>query len=262
MVLDRTLSRRRLLQAGAASAAAAALIPIGSSSILAAKPEEKGGRLIPAGKVGTITFTQRDVPNRLAIAAGSTTTAYLGGPTFPEDPTDLGPLVPMPGGWAEMFAFFNRVGIHQVEFAGYGQNALNPGGTASYPGDHNAAGRAAYLDYATRLRGLLDDAGLEAIGNHGFIPNTWFGPGSAGGTMSANDQLRFQTSSSSGRSSARRTWERATIRRAPTTGTSSPGRSPVRNGRRSTRSASTSSASTCTRTTTTRPTGSSRTVHW
>ena len=188
MVLDRKLSRRRLLQAGAASAAAAALIPIGSSSILAAKPEEKGGRLIPAGKVGTITFTQRDVPNRLAIAAGSTTTAYLGGPTSRKDPTDLGPLVPMPGGWAEMFAFFNRVGIHQVEFAGYGQNALNPGGTASYPGDHNAAGRAAYLDYATRLRGLLDDAGLEAIGNHGFIPNTWFGPGSAGGTMSANDQ--------------------------------------------------------------------------
>ena len=193
MVLDRKLSRRRLLQAGAAGAAAAALIPIGSQSILAAQPAGKGGRLIPAGKVGTITFTQRDVPNRLAIAAGSTTTAYLGGPTFPEDPTDLGPLVPMPGGWAEMFAFFNRVGIHQVEFAGYGQNAANPGGTAGYPGDHNAAGRAAYLDYAGRLRGLLDDAGLEAIGNHGFIPNTWNGPNSAGGAMSPNDLLRFQT---------------------------------------------------------------------
>ena len=44
-----------------------------------------------------------------------------------------------------------------------------------------------------RLRGILDANGLEAIGNHGFIPNTWYGPGSAGGAMSAADLLRFQT---------------------------------------------------------------------
>ena len=193
MVLESKLSRRQLLQAGAASAAAAALIPLGAGSALGAQPEGKGGRLIAAGKVGTITFTQRDVPNRLAIASGSTTTAYLGGPDFPEDPTDLGPLVPMPGGWAELFAFLANAGITQIEFAGYGQNALNPGGTASYPGDGNAAGRQAYLDYAGRLRAMLDANGLEAIGNHGFIPNTWNGPGSAGGAMSAGDLLRFQT---------------------------------------------------------------------
>ena len=73
---------------------------------------------------------------------------YLGGANFPNDPTDLGPLVPLPGGWQELFQYFAAVGINQVEFAGYGQNANNPGGTAAYPGDGNAAGRAAYLAYA------------------------------------------------------------------------------------------------------------------
>ncbi|WP_245565099.1 sugar phosphate isomerase/epimerase family protein [Nocardioides insulae] len=151
------------------------------------------GRLIPPSKVGTITFSQRDVPGRLAIATGNPVMGFLGGPGFPEDPTDLGPLVPLPGGWRELFEFFAGVGIKQVEFAGYGQNAANPGGTASYPTDGNAAGRAAYLDYAGRLRGFLDEFGLEAIGNHGFVPSTWNGPNSPGGVMSAADELRLRT---------------------------------------------------------------------
>ena len=43
------------------------------------------------------------------------------------------------------------------------------------------------------LRGFLDDNGLEAIGNHGFIPATWYGPNSAGGTMTTADYDRLQT---------------------------------------------------------------------
>ncbi|MCQ8205739.1 hypothetical protein NP569_25970, partial [Vibrio parahaemolyticus] len=79
------------------------------------------GRLIPTGKVGTITFTQRDVPGRIGIAAAaalgvSPTMGFLGGPTFPEDPTDLGPLVPLPGGWLELFEFLANAGFHQIEF--------------------------------------------------------------------------------------------------------------------------------------------------
>ena len=50
---------------------------------------------------------------------------------------------------------------------------------------------AAYLAYAQTLRGFLDDYGLEAIGNHGFIPSTWDGPGSPGGTMTQLDRDRF-----------------------------------------------------------------------
>ncbi len=118
---------------------------------------------------------------------------YLGGANFPDDPSDLGPLVPLPGGWKELFEYFAAVGINQVEFAGYGQNAANPGGTAAYPSDGNAAGRAAYLAYARTLRGFLDDSGLEAIGNHGNIPNTWYGPNSPGGTMTDADYTRLQT---------------------------------------------------------------------
>ena len=174
------LSRRKFLGAAAAGAAAVALVPVGATSAFAAKPGPNG-RLIPAAKVGTITFTQRDVPGRLGISTGSPTMGYLGGANFPADPTDLGPLVPLPGGWKELFEYFAKVGINQVEFAGYGQNAANPGGTAGY--QPTPEGRAAYLAYAGVLRGFLDDNGLEAIGNHGFIPNSWYGPNSPGGTM-------------------------------------------------------------------------------
>ncbi|HEX7745643.1 MAG TPA: hypothetical protein VF462_10320 [Micromonosporaceae bacterium] len=159
------------------------------------------GRLIPQGKMGTITFTQRDVPGRLGIAASAAagvapTMGYLGGPNFPEDPNDLGPLVPLPGGWLELFEFLAGCGFHQIEFAGYGQNANNSGGGAPNPapgGVTTAESRAAYLAYARTLRGFLDAYGLEAIGNHGFIPNTWPGPNSPGGGMSTNDYERFQT---------------------------------------------------------------------
>ena len=79
-------------------------------------------KLIPADKVGTITFTQRDVPSRVGIAASAAlgvppTMGFLGGPDFPEDPTDLGPLVPLPGGWRELFGFLAAAGYKQIEFA-------------------------------------------------------------------------------------------------------------------------------------------------
>jgi sugar phosphate isomerase/epimerase len=154
------------------------------------------GKLIPEDKVGTITFTQRDVPSRIGIAASaalgqSPTMGFLGGPGFPEDPNDLGPLVPLPGGWRELFEFLANLGFKQIEFAGYGQNANNPGGSVGY--NATPEGRAAYLAYAHTLRGFLDEFGLRAIGNHGFIPNTWPGLNSPGGVMSDADYLRYQT---------------------------------------------------------------------
>lgn len=196
MATETGLSRRSLLKIGGACGAAAVLSPLGTSAAFAA-PGSANGRLIPREKIGTITFTQRDVPTRRGIAASSAqglppTMGYLGGANFPEDPTDLGPLVPLPGGWKELFEYFAKVGIAQVEFAGYGQgNATtgNPGGAAPNPvvgaiqgqvgtGAVTAESAAAYLAYARTLRGFLDDNGLEAIGNHGFIPNTWPGPNS------------------------------------------------------------------------------------
>ena len=265
MLLHRKVSRRKLM-AGAGVAAAAALAPLGPSVFSAPAAAAGNGRLIPAGKVGTITFTQRDVPGRLGVAASaaagvSPTMGFLGGPNFPDDPTDLGPLVPLPGGWKELFEYLAAAGYKQIEFAGYGQNANNPGGTAGYPGDGNAAGRAAYLAYAQTLRGFLDDNGLEAIGNHGFIPNTWFGPSSPGGTMSAADQLRLQTE-----------LEFASILGMPYMGT---GNDPTSANNRNIEPWTVSGekwealnglsllwASSCTRTTTPRRTTSSRTARW
>jgi sugar phosphate isomerase/epimerase len=190
------LNRRRFLGVTAGAAAIAAT-HAGPMRAFAAPPQVTGnGRLIPPGKLGTITFTQRDVPGRLGIAASNAmgvppTMGFLGGPEFPDDPNDLGPLVPLPGGWRELFEFLADLGYKQIEFAGYGQNANNPGGTASY--NPTPEGRAAYLAYAQRLRGFLDEFDLEAIGNHGFIPNTWPGPNSPGGAMSESDALRYQT---------------------------------------------------------------------
>jgi hypothetical protein len=206
MTTKRGLSRRQVLRYGMGAAGAAALAPFGPASVYAAPaaPQGVGGpgeRLIPPGKMGTITFTQRDVPTRVGIAASAAlgvapTMGFLGGANFPEDPTDLGPLVPLPGGWRELLEYLANLGYKQIEFAGYGQNANNPGGGAPNPapgGVTTPESRAAYLAYGHTLRGFLDEFDLVAIGNHGFIPNTWPGPGSAGGGMSVNDYERYQT---------------------------------------------------------------------
>jgi hypothetical protein len=200
MAFDHKISRRRLM-AGAGAAAAATFTPFGPTSLFTpSAASAAGGRLIPDGKVGTILFSQRDVPSRIGIAASAglgqaPTMGRLGGPDFPADPTDLGPLVPVPGGWLELFEFLAGCGYKQVEFAGYGQNAANPGGNVPNPspgGVTTPESRAAYVAYARMLRGWLDDFGLQAIGNHGFIPNTWNGPNSPGGQMSTQDFNRLQ----------------------------------------------------------------------
>jgi hypothetical protein len=202
--MSRKLSRRTLV-GGAGLTAAAALSPIGPSSVFRSDQAQAdgggNGRLIPPDKMGTITFTQRDVPSRVGIAGSAAlgvapTMGYLGGPDFPEDPTDLGPLVPLPGGWRELFEFLANLRFKQIEFAGYNQNANNPGGAAPNPapgGVTTPESRAAYLAYARTLRGFLDEFDLEAIGNHGFIPSTWPGPNSPGGAMSPADYDRFAT---------------------------------------------------------------------
>jgi sugar phosphate isomerase/epimerase len=197
MVLDARITRRQLLKSGAGAAAAATLATLGPTVALGAGAGR--AKLIPEDKVGTITFTQRDVPSRVGIAASaslgvSPTMGFLGGPNVLEDPNDLGPLVPLPGGWRELFEFLAGCGFTQIEFAGYNQNAANPGGAQPNPapgGVTTPASRAAYLAYGGTLRGFLDEFGLEAIGNHGFIPGTW--PGGPNGGMTDNDFNRYMT---------------------------------------------------------------------
>ena len=121
--LERTISRRQLLAgAGVTAAAACAAGPGNVFAAPKAKPTKApGAPLIPPGKLGTITFTQRDVPSRVGIAASAAlgvapTMGFVGGPDFPDDPNDLGPLVPLPGG-ATGNNLFN---LNWVEFVGGG----------------------------------------------------------------------------------------------------------------------------------------------
>jgi sugar phosphate isomerase/epimerase len=72
------------------------------------------------------------------------------------------------------------VGYSQIEFFGYDQHRNAAGGANPGPGDP-----AAYLDYARTIRGFLDDHGLAADGNHGYIPSSW------PPNMTAKDRARF-----------------------------------------------------------------------
>ena len=54
---------------------------------------------------------------------------YLGGPNFPDDPTDLGPLVPLPGGFIEVFEYLASVGFRGFEFFQFTQNVNELGGS-------------------------------------------------------------------------------------------------------------------------------------
>jgi YD repeat-containing protein len=141
-------------------------------------------------RVGTMLYTQRDVPARIGIAASrrhriEPTMGRLGGPGVLEDPHDLGPAVPVPGGWVELFGWLAGTGFRTVEFAGYAQHPANPGGVARYAPTRD--GRAAYLAYARRLRTMLDDAGLRAVGAHVDLPATRDGP------WTSEDAARFAT---------------------------------------------------------------------
>ncbi|WP_380169293.1 hypothetical protein [Jannaschia sp. R86511] len=198
------VSRRSFFGATAGAMALVASAAASTSPAFASTRAVANGRLIPDRRVGTILYTQRDAISRQGIHGNpAPTMGHLGGPTFPDDVNDLGPLVPLPGGFLEVFEYLASVGYSQIEFAGLGQNAANRGGTAPNLGSVNNpanlyANRAAYLTYIRGLRGFLDATGLRAIGNHGYIPTSWDGPGSPSvggspaGTMNPFERDRFQ----------------------------------------------------------------------
>jgi sugar phosphate isomerase/epimerase len=103
---------------------------------------------------------------------------YLGGPNFPQDPTDLGPLVPLPGGYKEVFEFLGQSGYGGFEFFQLTQNAANPGG--ANPG-------------VAAIRGWLDAAGIKSVGTHqgglGMFTQTVGKPGE--GTINATGLTRI-----------------------------------------------------------------------
>ena len=164
---DHSISRRKFLGAAAGAAGAAAL---GSWA-----PRAFGGpgngvgeRLVPPGKLGVQHFSIRDAITRRSIASSTAagiapTMGRLGGPNFPDDPTDLGPLVPLPGGFIEVFEYLASVGYRGFEFFQFTQNVNELGRQPTHRGDpllprqrwaacRSAPTRAASARWSTRRR--------------------------------------------------------------------------------------------------------------
>ncbi|WP_393075896.1 sugar phosphate isomerase/epimerase family protein [Streptomyces sp. LN704] len=145
--LRRTLgvNRRRFLSTCTAAATAAIAAPVLGASPAVAHDRGRGHDhghggdiLVPANRRGIILYTVRDATGRDPLS------------------TDL------PSGFREVFKQLSRFGYRQVEFAGYGQHANAPGGA-----------NLESVEGARLLRSWLDDHGLRAQGNHGFIPSSW-----------------------------------------------------------------------------------------
>jgi sugar phosphate isomerase/epimerase len=154
MGIDNSMSRRRFLGA-AAGAAGVAAVGTWAPRAFGGDAMGVGERLVPPGKLAVQHFSIRDAITRRSIAgsraAGLTPTmGYLGGPNFPNDPTDLGPLVPLPGGFQEVFEYLASVGYRGFEFFQYTQNV-------------NELGRQ---PTTAEIRSYLDNAGLASIGTH------------------------------------------------------------------------------------------------
>ncbi|MDX2597923.1 MULTISPECIES: sugar phosphate isomerase/epimerase family protein [Streptomyces] len=137
------LGRRSFLSTCTAVAAGAIAAPVFGASPVHAAPgtgadHGKGQVLVPADKRGIILYTVRDAIGR-----------------DPQAST-------LPSGFREVFEQLARFGYQQVEFAGYGQHANAPGGASLES-----------VEGARLLRRWLDDNGLRARGNHGFIPASW-----------------------------------------------------------------------------------------
>jgi sugar phosphate isomerase/epimerase len=147
---EQTFSRKKFL--GVAAGAAAAV----SASAWATRARGGPGlgeRLVPPGKLGIQQWSIRDAITRL----DGSVMGRLGGPTFPDDPTDLGPEVPLPGGFRAVFEYLASVGVKTFEFFSFNQGANGP---ITIP----------------EVRQALDAAGLVAIGTHTGSINTLFNP--------------------------------------------------------------------------------------
>jgi sugar phosphate isomerase/epimerase len=150
MSTEHGLSRRRFLGA-AGVAGAAAMIPLapalgyGGDDDYDGYGQGRGGgdRIVPRGKLGIQQWSVRDSITRL----DKSVSGYLGGRGFPGDPSDLGPLVPLPGGFKAVFTYLASVGYGGFEFFSFDQG---PNGPITNP----------------EIRQALRNAGLVAAGTH------------------------------------------------------------------------------------------------
>ena len=148
------VSRRRFLAGAAGAAGVAAMGPLAARGI-GASEQAVGERLVPPGKLAVQHFSIRDAIARRSIATSNRlgiapTMGYLGGPDFPDDPSDLGPLMPLPGGYIEVFEFLAGAGYRGFEFFQYSQHVDELGRQPTH----------------AEIRGYLDAAGMRSVGTH------------------------------------------------------------------------------------------------
>ncbi|GIH22571.1 AP endonuclease [Acrocarpospora phusangensis] len=146
------LNRRQFMAATTGMAAAAAIplaLPGAAQADEPAPVRDERHALVPASQRGIILYTVRDAISRNPLTS------------------------PLPSGFRRVFEALSAIGYAQVEFAGYTQNANSEGGA-----------NLETVQGATLLRSWLDEYGLKAQGNHGFIPGSW--------PLSQADLDRFQ----------------------------------------------------------------------
>src|SRR5689334_12484089 len=125
------IDRRKFLGAAAGVAGAAAL---GTWSPWAeSRPNGPNGPIVTRATLGIQHFSVRDATDRPASTSASAIKGYLGGPNFPQDPTDLGPLVNLPGGFQEVFEYLASVGLGGFEFFNFNQTQFPAGDARRTP---------------------------------------------------------------------------------------------------------------------------------
>ncbi len=138
------MDRRKFLGGAAGVGAAAALASWAPGAL--SKPGGPKAPIVFKDTLACQHFSVRDATARL----DKSVMGYLGGPNYPEDPTDVGPLVPLPGGFIEVFNFLAGCGYGGFEFFQYTQ----------------AAGTLGRQPTTQEIRSYLDNAGLTSVGTH------------------------------------------------------------------------------------------------
>src|SRR3954454_3871384 len=145
------IDRRKFL-AGAAGAAGAAALGTWAPGALS-RPGGPNSPIVTKSTLGIQHFSVRDATDRPASTEPDAVMGYLGGPNFPEDPTDLGPKVPLPGGFREVFAYLASVGVTGFEFFNFNQTQF-------------ATGDARRTPSFEQIRAWLDEGGMKSFGTH------------------------------------------------------------------------------------------------
>jgi sugar phosphate isomerase/epimerase len=114
----RRIDRRTFIGAAVAAVGAAAVGPFAPDVALG----QNRGRLVPDDRLGLQQWAVRDAITRLDASV----MGYLGGDNFPADPADLGPLVPLPGGFEAVFRYLASVSYRGFEFFSFNQGANGP----------------------------------------------------------------------------------------------------------------------------------------